>query len=213
MGSFTSSSSTRSLIGITLLAISLLQPRTSISVTDSDTSNVCDLVNCGNGTCYASNNGPFGYRCECEYGWKRTHLNLDDNVDDGLQFLPCLYPNCTMNYDCLESRPPLPSVAKSPYNPSFSDLCQWIYCGEGTCNHITGYKHVCECKEGYNNLLNASIYPCFSNCMIGSDCASLGILGAETSDTAGTQATLTLPWNFNPLIFLMVISLTMVQWK
>ncbi|WVZ55558.1 hypothetical protein U9M48_006200 [Paspalum notatum var. saurae] len=70
------------------------------------------------------------------------------HVADNLRFLPCVIPNS----------------------------CDLAYCGTGgTCRNGSGLSYHCECKDGYSNLLNMTTMPCFQNCSIGANCASLGI--------------------------------------
>ena len=42
--------------------------------------------------------------------------------------------------------------------------CYWMYCGEGKCTRSSAYGYKCECNSGYQNLLNISVYPCYSEC-------------------------------------------------
>ncbi|KAJ0516072.1 hypothetical protein HanHA89_Chr11g0409821 [Helianthus annuus] len=109
--------------------------------------NICDEVNCGRGNCSADISKPFGFTCKCDPGWRRTRADIDDDNDndndhddddDDHEFLPCVIPNS----------------------------CYWTYCGEGTCNKNNTYKHTCDCKPGYTNLMNISHFPCFSSCTI-----------------------------------------------
>ncbi|XP_062209962.1 uncharacterized protein LOC133911645 isoform X2 [Phragmites australis] len=76
------------------------------------------------------------------------------HVGDDLRFLPCVIPNS----------------------------CELAYCGTGgTCRNGSGMSYHCECKEGFSNLLNITTMPCFQNCSIGADCASIGILPFSNS--------------------------------
>lgn len=43
--------------------------------------------------------------------------------------------------------------------------CYWAYCGEGTCTKSRTHTHMCQCKQGFSNLLNISAFPCFSECI------------------------------------------------
>ncbi|XP_022856467.1 uncharacterized protein LOC111377567 [Olea europaea var. sylvestris] len=76
--------------------------------------NICGEVQCGKGTCEANQSYPFNFRCNCENGWKRTRLDDEQN----LEYLPCIIPDCSLNYSCMPAAPPLPPV---PYNISFFD--------------------------------------------------------------------------------------------
>ncbi|GAB2211465.1 hypothetical protein Droror1_Dr00024778 [Drosera rotundifolia] len=138
---------------------------------------ICSEVNCGKGTCKASVI-PLVYTCECDAGWRRTRLS--DNEEQYLQFLPCIIPNCTIT-SCMPAAPPLPAIPTDPFNESFYDPCEWIYCGEGTCTNSSSHIHTCKCDSGAFNILNVSVFPCYSDCAIGSDCSSLGIKLSSSS--------------------------------
>ncbi|KAK6915430.1 hypothetical protein RJ641_020547 [Dillenia turbinata] len=168
------SPSTATLLALLMVVLPMTALGTNSSTPFLDS--LCNDVNCGKGTCQVDVGQPFGYTCQCQTGWKRTRLDSDD----GLLFLPCVIPNCTMDYSCMPAPPPMPPF---PYNYSAFDPCYWIYCGEGTCTKIGPYAHSCQCDSGYYNLLNISIYPCYSNCAIGSDCSKLGIKVESSSST------------------------------
>ncbi|KAK6911411.1 hypothetical protein RJ641_023504 [Dillenia turbinata] len=170
---------------VTLLAllIMVVLPMTALG-TNSSThflDILCNEVNCGKGTCQVDLAQPFGYTCQCQTGWKRTRLDSDD----GFLFLPCVIPNCTLDYSCMPAAPPTPTPL-FPYYYSVFDPCYWVYCGDGACTKIGPYVHSCQCDSGYYNLLNISVYPCYSDCAIGSDCSNLGIKVASSSSTPGT---------------------------
>ncbi|KAF6177018.1 hypothetical protein GIB67_040916 [Kingdonia uniflora] len=155
-----------------------LSPRHSPNFEDE----ICKEVECGKGTCNASVNYDFGYICQCETGWRQNHVNTSDHED--YRFLPCVIPNCTLNYSCTDAPPPTPDIDDSPMNKSFFDPCYWSYCGEGTCTKSLRYGYKCKCNEGYSNLLNITAFPCYSKCVLGSDCASLGITVSNDSSTS-----------------------------
>ncbi|KAL6649260.1 hypothetical protein ACP70R_013484 [Stipagrostis hirtigluma subsp. patula] len=136
---------------------------------------ICKTVGCGKGNCTAQAGIP-GYRCDCEPGWKQLH------VADELRFMPCVIPNCSIDRSCSNvSSAPAPTPLPSPKNFSL-DPCELAYCGTGgTCRNGSGLSYHCECKEGYSNLLNITTMPCFQNCSIGADCASIGILPFSNS--------------------------------
>nr|XP_027120094.1 uncharacterized protein LOC113737042 [Coffea arabica] len=94
--------------------------------------------------------------------------------DDGLKFLPCVMPNCSLNYSCAQAPPPAPAREKRA-NESIFDPCYWAVCGGGTCNKTSIFGHKCECQEGYYNILNVTAFPCFRECELGMDCKHLGI--------------------------------------
>ncbi|KAG5549434.1 hypothetical protein RHGRI_014695 [Rhododendron griersonianum] len=102
----------------------------------------------------------FGFSCECDNGWKRTPFDNETNFE----FLPCIIPNCSLNYSCMPAAPPAPAMAPMPLNPSNFDPCYWIYCGEGTCTKNSTYSHTCQCDSGSYNLLSIPVFPCYSNC-------------------------------------------------
>ncbi|XVF57264.1 hypothetical protein PTKIN_Ptkin06aG0191100 [Pterospermum kingtungense] len=81
-------------------------------------SSLCDEVECGKGTCKANISYPLNYICECDSGWKRTRD--DDNSDDAIKFLPCVIPNCTLDYSCQQAPPPVPAN-EVPHNSTFFD--------------------------------------------------------------------------------------------
>ncbi|MBA0751926.1 hypothetical protein Gogos_000814 [Gossypium gossypioides] len=99
---------------------------------------LCDDVDCGKGTCKADISYPLNYICECDAGWKRTQDDSDD--DDDHKFLPCVIPNCTLDYSCQPAPPPVPQ-REVPRNSSLFDPCYWAYCGEGNCNKTATYKY------------------------------------------------------------------------
>ncbi|KAL6902392.1 hypothetical protein ACP4OV_005268 [Aristida adscensionis] len=136
---------------------------------------ICKTVACGKGNCTAQAGMP-GYRCDCEPGWTQLH------VADELRFMPCVIPNCSIDRSCSkDSSPPAPTPLPSPKNFSL-DPCELAYCGTGgTCKNGSGLSYHCECKEGFSNLLNITSMPCFQNCSIGADCASIGILPFSNS--------------------------------
>ncbi|XVF06292.1 hypothetical protein REPUB_Repub06bG0034700 [Reevesia pubescens] len=175
---------------------------------------LCDEVECGRGTCRANISYPLNYICECESGWKRTID--DDNDDDDFMFLPCVIPNCTLDYSCQPAPPPV-SEREVPRNLSFFDPCYWIYCGEGTCNKTDTYKHICECRPGYSNLLNITYFPCYSQCTLRFDCYRLGITvsNQETTPSSspdGGKASTFLPGKLHWRAVLLM-SMAMVLWK
>ncbi|KAM7462840.1 hypothetical protein LguiA_030961 [Lonicera macranthoides] len=131
---------------------------------------VCKEVECGKGSCKPALNSTFFFVCECEPGWKQARP--DD--DDYFKFLPCLIPDCNLNYACTKVPSPLQEKEEHA-NESFFDPCHWTECGGGTCKKISPLTHKCECKEGYNNLLNITAFPCFKECALGPDCSRLGI--------------------------------------
>ncbi|XP_076911916.1 uncharacterized protein LOC143570042 [Bidens hawaiensis] len=171
----------------------------------------CGKVNCGKGNCSADGTKPFGFVCKCDPGWRRTRSEDDDDDHD---FLPCVIPNCTLDYSCMPAPPPSPPI---PNNNSLFDPCYWTYCGEGKCNQDNTYKHTCDCNPGYTNLMNISHFPCFSSCAIGNDCNKLGVRLADTSSPSGSsgdhnQGNRFLPGGFH-WIGIIAMSVAMALWK
>ncbi|KAG5554642.1 hypothetical protein RHGRI_012256 [Rhododendron griersonianum] len=153
------------------LLLLLLHPWTATSdIFAPVLDNVCKGVECGKGNCKPSLNTTFFFVCECEIGWKQTRSDKDDDF----KFLPCVIPNCTMDFSCTE---PAPSVQdkETRANTSIFDPCHWSDCGGGTCNKTSPVTYTCECKQGYYNLLKIGAFPCFQDCALGMDCAHLGI--------------------------------------
>ncbi|GLU08915.1 hypothetical protein SLE2022_257990 [Rubroshorea leprosula] len=162
----------------------LLHPTTTLSDSLSPIfslipDEVCKEVQCGKGKCKPSQNCTFSYECECDPGWKRTLAN-DDHDDDHNKFLPCVIPNCTLNYACSAAPAPVQDKA-TRVNTSIDDPCHWADCGEGSCNKTSTFTYKCVCPEGFFNLLNISAFPCFQECSIGLDCSNLGISTSNKS--------------------------------
>lgn len=169
---------------------------------------LCNEVECGKGSCVVNTSATFGFECQCNAGWKRTRL---DNEDD-YKFLPCVIPNCSVQYSCMPAPPPVPSI---PENTSVFDPCYWIYCGGGTCTKSSTYEHTCQCDAGYTNLMNVSVYPCFNECAIGNDCEKLGIKVSNSSATgsdSGSYAHMFLP---GKLLWMTIFtaSMALVLWN
>nr|TKR83708.1 hypothetical protein D5086_0000264790 [Populus alba] len=137
---------------------------------------VCKKVECGKGTCKPSDNSTWFYECECDPGWTQTRFDQDDH----LQFLPCVVPNCTVNFSCTAAPSPVQEKA-SRDNQSIFDPCFWADCGGGSCNKTSQLTYSCACAEGYSNLLNVSTFPCYKDCAIGMDCTNLGIMMSNKS--------------------------------
>ncbi|PSR92753.1 Slit 2 protein like [Actinidia chinensis var. chinensis] len=169
------------------LLLLLLQPWTTTAsilspILSPVLDGVCKEVECGKGTCKPSLNSTLLFECECDRGWKQSRPD-DDN---DLKFLPCVIPNCTLDYSCSEAAPPVQDK-ESRSNKSILDPCHWSDCGGGTCNKTSAFTYKCECREGYYNLLKVDAFPCFRECAIGMDCAGLGITltNKSTSPTPG----------------------------
>ncbi|CAK7340936.1 unnamed protein product [Dovyalis caffra] len=80
---------------------------------------LCKEVDCGKGKCVGNNSYPLSFECQCEPGWKQTQY--DDDVDDDHRFLPCVIPNCTLNYGSCQPAPPPVPEKEAPNNSSFFD--------------------------------------------------------------------------------------------
>ncbi|KAK6130237.1 hypothetical protein DH2020_036047 [Rehmannia glutinosa] len=132
--------------------------------------NACRENVCGKGNCVVSNNSTFGFVCECDSGWKQARAEDDEY----LKFLPCVIPNCTLDYHCANAPAPASDNQKKA-NFSIFDPCFWTDCGGGSCNKTSLFTHTCECEEGYYNLFNSTAFPCYKECAIGLDCESLGL--------------------------------------
>ncbi|XP_073277067.1 uncharacterized protein [Primulina huaijiensis] len=136
---------------------------------------------CGRGFCSVTDNSTFGYECDCEDGWRQARYDEDGSF---LKFLPCVIPNCTINYACEDT--PTPDLddtqRERQANLSIFDSCFWTNCGGGYCNQTTPFTHSCECEEGYYNLLNSTIFPCFRDCSFGAGCSSFAFNFTNTSN-------------------------------
>ncbi|XP_073276814.1 uncharacterized protein [Primulina huaijiensis] len=143
--------------------------------------NACQENLCGRGNCTVSKNGAFGYECICDKGWRQAFTEEDDD----LKFLPCVIPNCTLNYTCATT--PSPVQNRSVKAKSIFDPCFWTDCGGGTCNQTSPFTFACECEEGYYNLLNSTAFPCYKQCSIGGNCQNLGLNFNTPSSSSGTS--------------------------
>ncbi|GER34252.1 myb domain protein 53 [Striga asiatica] len=93
----------------------------------------------------------------------------------------------TLNNDCANALPPASDNHKNA-NFSFLDPCFWTYCGGGSCNKTSIFTHSCECDEGYFNLFNSTSFPCYKECALGLDCASLGLnMNNSTTSRPGSR--------------------------
>ncbi|KAL7177859.1 hypothetical protein ACSBR2_031089 [Camellia fascicularis] len=177
---------------------------------------VCKGVECGKGTCKPATNSAFLFECQCDPGWKQTGYALDNN----LRFLPCVIPNCTLDYSCMEAAPSVQDK-ESQADSSFFDPCHWTDCGGGKCNKISPFTYSCECSQNYYNLLDMTALPCFRECALGMDCSDLGInvMNKSTSRTRslpdyGTnQASLISRGIVNWLIIVMMVLAPLIVWK
>ncbi|VFQ65288.1 unnamed protein product [Cuscuta campestris] len=152
-----------------------ISPPPPSSFDGSSKDKVCNKVGCGKGSCRASGSSVLGYECECDPGWKQTLLQSDTLF----KFLPCVIPNCSINYSCGEGAPaPAPD---NRANTSIFELCNWAECGGGSCTKTSALTYTCECSKGYSNLLNITTFPCFKECSIGMDCNLTNRSSSSTS--------------------------------
>lgn len=179
--------------------------------------NVCKEVECGKGNCKPSRNSSFLFDCECEPGWKQVR----SDHDDGLGFLPCVIPNCTMDLSCMKAPTPAPVQNKQKRtNESFFDPCSWAECGGGTCNKTSPFTYACQCEANYYNLLNVTALPCFRECALGTECSDLGISVLNRSSSSQTpslsnndsnQACLVKGGVFNWLAFIVILLALVIE--
>ncbi|KAH0464210.1 hypothetical protein IEQ34_006996 [Dendrobium chrysotoxum] len=179
---------------VALQSISLLQQPSQVSaeilspLLSPILDGLCNAVDCGKGICKVSENHTFGFMCECNPGWNQF------NGSDNFSFLPCVIPQCTIDSSCSNNSPaPAPAPAPFPAPPSnisLFDPCTWSFCGGGQCSRTSTFEHQCECKLGYNNLLNVSSFPCYRQCSIGGDCVNLGINVSNSSSSASSSTNL-----------------------
>ncbi|ESW16816.1 hypothetical protein PHAVU_007G186900 [Phaseolus vulgaris] len=172
------------LLGIMAMLLIVLFPMSAKG--DNNTTffdKVCEEVECGKGRCVVNTSYPLNFICECESGWKRTQ---DEDDEYATSFLPCVIPQCSLNYGCQPAPPPVPEKS-FPHNLSAFNPCYWAYCGEGKCTQNRTHTHACECSPNYYNLLNISVFPCYSECTLGSDCSKLGIKVADSTSGSGNQ--------------------------
>ncbi|PKI51915.1 hypothetical protein CRG98_027696 [Punica granatum] len=112
---------------------------------------LCKGMECGKGSCKVSGNITHPYECECEAGWKQFQ---------NLKFLPCVIPNCSLDSSCTKGQPSIQEKSHAA-NESVFNPCHWADCGGGSCNRTSPLSYNCLCDEGYYNLLNVSVFPCF----------------------------------------------------
>ncbi|KAM3707183.1 hypothetical protein ACB098_02G004900 [Castanea mollissima] len=159
------------------IALSYLLPPLFSPVSDD----VCKEVVCGKGTCKPSNQSAFFlFECECDPGWKQDYFGLAENF----KFLPCVVPDCTINYSCMNASSSPVQDKGSSANESIFDPCHWTNCGGGFCNKSSNLTYSCECAKDYYNILNDTSLPCLQDCAIGTDCSTLGISSSNKSTSA-----------------------------
>ncbi|XP_011045375.1 PREDICTED: chitin-binding lectin 1-like [Populus euphratica] len=136
----------------------------AVTVSSTLQGDVCALINCGHGTCKASNASLLGFECECNSGWKKIEIGP-------LTFPSCVIPNCTFDLGCGNGASPSPAASQPP-PLNLSNPCNLVWCGDGTCV-ANGTGHICQCNEGSSNLLNETDLACIKQCSFGADCIGL----------------------------------------
>ncbi|XP_022723773.1 uncharacterized protein LOC111280600 [Durio zibethinus] len=116
----------------------------------------CLFINCGQGTCEASNNSLLGFDCKCKPGWKKIQVGP-------LTFSSCLIPNCKVDFRCGKRSPsPPPPLASLPPPANQTNRCDLAWCGDGKCvTNGYGTGQICHCNQGSANLLKSSGLACF----------------------------------------------------
>ncbi|KAG6788906.1 hypothetical protein POTOM_004984 [Populus tomentosa] len=152
---------------------------------------VCALINCGQGTCQASNASLLGFECERSSGWKKIEIGP-------LTFPSCVIPNCeflslSLLSVCVSGWKKIDDRLNDD-DKSNNQMTVYIHagttdlgCGNGAspppaasqpppfnlsnpCNLVwcgdgtcvaNGTGHVCQCNEGSSNLLNETDLACF----------------------------------------------------
>ncbi|KAK7391892.1 hypothetical protein VNO78_20315 [Psophocarpus tetragonolobus] len=171
---------------------------------------VCEEVECGKGKCVVNTSYPLNFVCECDNGWKRTQDDDDDKY--ATSFLPCVIPKCSLNYGCQPAPPPVPEKS-FPRNLSAFDPCYWAYCGEGKCTKNRTHTHRCECRPNYFNLLNNSVFPCYSECTLGSDCSKLGIRVSNSTGSGSEENSAPMLRGRFHWVVMVLMSTGMVMWS
>ncbi|KAL4333452.1 hypothetical protein GQ457_07G032020 [Hibiscus cannabinus] len=126
----------------------------------------CSIIDCGQGTCQASSNSLLGFECLCKPGWKKFQTGP-------FTFPLCLIPNCTIDFQCGQGSPSLPP-ASFPPPANQTSHCDLVWCGDGECVS-NGTGHICQCRQGSENLFNSSALACFKPCYFGADCQALDL--------------------------------------
>ncbi|KAL6883655.1 hypothetical protein ACP4OV_011069 [Aristida adscensionis] len=148
-----------------LLLMALLAYAT---VAAGDDGSACDKAKCGKGNCTALPPAAIfpNFECDCDPGWSRAF--------NPVPFSPCIIPNCSfhggtcsLNNSVTPPKPgPIPTL----------DICLVVNCGPGgTCRKVGDLSFSCDCRPGYSNLLNDTVFPCVKgNCLLGIDCSPPG---------------------------------------
>ncbi|PPR97694.1 hypothetical protein GOBAR_AA22993 [Gossypium barbadense] len=144
------------------LATSTTVTTTSSHVTLNPLQGVfCSVIDCGQGTCQASNNSLLGFDCLCKPGWKKIQIGP-------FTFPSCLVPNY---WWLIFIQAPTQGIKEGALLLTDCDL---VWCGDGECvSNGTGY--ICQCHQNSENLFNSSGLACFKPCYFGADCQGLGL--------------------------------------
>ncbi|KAJ6694170.1 hypothetical protein OIU85_004911 [Salix viminalis] len=167
---------------------------------------LCEEVDCGKGKCVVDKSYPWNYKCECQSGWKQA---LYDNDEDETEFLPCVFPNCTLNYGAGQPAPPPVPQRKFPGTSPPSILaigCTVEKVNAQKMEHTDTRVHAILV---YSNLLNISYYPCYGPATLGSDCNDIIKVANSTSSGNGTTtgsnpASTILPAKFQWMVILLI---------
>ncbi|XP_065866023.1 uncharacterized protein [Euphorbia lathyris] len=81
-------------------------------------------------------------------------------------------PQDSMDLSCGAAPSPVQDKISKANASSIFDPCFWTSCGGGSCSKTFPFTYSCGCTQGYYNLLNMSVFPCFKECAIGMDCAN-----------------------------------------
>ncbi|KAG5036647.1 hypothetical protein JHK86_017487 [Glycine max] len=83
-----------------IFALASLYPLFTCDV--SATSSTQLMSNQTQGTCQLSSTELLGFTCDCESGWKKPNIG-------SIELPPCIFPNCTVNFNCGNGSPAPPS--------------------------------------------------------------------------------------------------------
>lgn len=179
---------------------------------------VCAVINCGQGTCKASNASFLGFDCECNSGWRKPQIGL-------FTFPYCVLPNGTSEFRSGGGSLPTPLLPPTtvvpflhtPFEFSNFSACWVVWCGNGTCvaDGAAAYSYTCRCHEGFGNFLNLTFLPCFRRCYFGEDChcavSPHRSASASIPQKMGWGNTLKFSWNL-PFFVMQTICVSILTW-